>query len=130
MLGGLGLMGGGGDAEAFHVLVELSRIALRNQRSRNPLLIGPVDDLVIDVGDISDIVDLVTPKLQVAIDDIEDDGGPAVADVATVVNGDPTNVHSDLARVKGLKILFLLSKRIVNAQGHSMLRTASRKPFA
>ena len=61
-------------------------------------LVGPADDLVLDVGDVADVGDRVAPPLQVAPDHVERHRGAAVTDVRNVVDGRAADVHRHLAR--------------------------------
>ena len=50
-----------------------------------PLGVGPVDDLVVDVGDVGDVADLEPGEIEVAPEHVEDQGEAAVAEVGHVV---------------------------------------------
>ena len=64
---------------------------------RDTALPRPVDDLVVDVGEVAHEAHLVAEEAQVAVDDVERDQGAGVADVRAVVDGDAAHVHADLA---------------------------------
>ena len=84
----------------------------------DPFLVGPVDDLVVDVREVADIGDLISAVSKIAIDHVEDDGGPGMADMAEVVDRDPADIHPHLILLEGNKILFLSCQRVVNANRH------------
>ena len=61
-----------------------------------PQLVGAVDNLIVDIGDVLHVLHLIAAKLEVAPDDIEDDVAHGVADVGVVVGGNAADVHLDL----------------------------------
>ena len=68
----------------------------RPPRLGPPLLGRPLDDLVVDVGDVGDVVHVEPGEDQVAAQDVEDQVGPAVADVGQVIDRRPADVHGHL----------------------------------
>ena len=82
------------------------------------LLICPFNDLVIDVCKVSNKSDPISTVLQGAADRIEDDGRPGMADVAEVVDCNPSNIHPHPFVMEWNKILFLSGQRVVDAKGH------------
>ena len=68
------------------------------------LAVGPVDDLVVDVGDVRDVADLEARPLEVAAEDVEHEGEPAVAEVGRAVDGGPAHVHRHLAGLAQLEL--------------------------
>ena len=54
------------------------------------------DDLVVHVGDVHDVMDLVSALAQVAAQNVHGHEGAEVADVAVVVDGRSAGVHADL----------------------------------
>ena len=82
ILGRLGLMGRQVQAERGHVLVEGADELLGQLLAGDSPFVGALDDLVVHVGEVADVGDLDSRVLQVAVDDVEDDVGPGVADVA------------------------------------------------
>ena len=59
-----------------------------------PLGVGAVDDLVVDVGDVGDVVDLEAPPVEIAAQHVVDEGEAAVADVRGAVDGRAADVHA------------------------------------
>ena len=82
-------------------------ISFSNRFVIGSFLVGPIDDLVIDVCKVTDESDLISTILKIAIDHIEDDGRPGMANMTEVVNRDTANVHSNLILETGNKFLFL-----------------------
>ena len=80
------------------------------------LLVGPGDDPVVDVGDVGDVAHLETGEFEVAAEDVEGQGEPAVADVGDVVDGEATDVHRDVAGVPQGQRLDGARGRVVEAQ--------------
>ena len=68
-----------------------------------PELGGPLDDVVVDVGDVGHVVHLQPVEAQVAPQDVEGQVGPTVADVGQVVDGRAADVHRHLALVAELE---------------------------
>ena len=104
VLGRRGSICGGGAAEHPHVLAERRRCSPPTPRCAvSAALLGALDDLVVDVGEVADERHLVAEEAQVAVDDVEDDQRARVADVRAVVDGDAADVHADLAGCSGTK---------------------------
>ena len=59
--------------------------------------VGPVDDLVLDVGDVGDIGHVEPGEEQVPPQDVEDQGEPSVSQVGHPVDGRTAHVHGDPA---------------------------------
>ena len=71
------------------------------------LLLGGVDQLVVDVGDVDDPGDLVALVVQVSLDRVEDDRPDHVPDVRRLVDRRPAQIDADLARVhRARRLLF------------------------
>src|SRR5207302_2661903 len=68
------------------------------------LVLGPPDDVVVDVGHVRDVADVVAEPLEVAAQHVEDECQPAVADVGTVVDGRAADVHRDPPRLALVEI--------------------------
>ena len=73
----------------------------------SPSSCGAVDDLVVDVGDVADVVDLEAARAQMARHQIEGDEGAAVADVDEVVDRRAADVEADLAGHERRESIFL-----------------------
>jgi|AJXC01.1.fsa_nt_gi hypothetical protein len=79
-------------------------------------IIGAVDDLVINVREVSDKINFVTKILEITKHCVEDDGSTGVTDMAIVVNGDTAYVHANLFFLKGNNGS-LLRVRVLNNLG-------------
>ena len=64
------------------------------------LLVGLVDDLVVDIGKVLHKGDAVPPVLQVPPQHVKDAEGPGVADVDEVIDGGAAGVHLHLPRLR------------------------------
>ena len=64
-------MVGGENIEAGHVFVKHGDEALRKFFAGGVLFLGPLDDLVVDVGEVADKGDLEAPVAQPADDHVE-----------------------------------------------------------
>ncbi len=83
---------------------------------RDAALVGLLDQLVVDVGDVDDPVDLVAAVGEVPLDAVEDHRPDHVADVSLVVNRRPAEIDADLARPHGDELLLLPRERVVDAE--------------
>ena len=76
--------------------------------NRDPFLVGPVDQLVVNVSDIDDPCDFVVTVRQIPFDRIKNYRPDHVADMSRFVDSRTAQIHAHLARFDGLKV-FLLS---------------------
>ena len=84
------------------------------------------DRLVVDVGDVHDLVHLVAQIAQAAPQDVFEDKGSQVADVGVVVDGGAAGVELDLPRLERLERLLPPAEGVVEAgRGHTN-RASSR----
>ncbi len=113
MVGCLGFDGGTQHPQPVHVLVKGGNVAIRDGAVITAFLVGPVDDLVVDVGIVADIGHLIPAKTQVAVDHVKDDPGPGMADVAEVVDRHAADIHAHLAWYAGNKRFFFTGKGII-----------------
>ncbi len=113
MVGGLWLDGRFGQSQPAHILVKGGNVTVGDGAVIGPFLVGAVDDLVVDVGVVADKGHVIAGILQVAIDHIEDDAGPGMADVAVIVDRHAADIHACLARHLRDKGLFLAGEGIV-----------------
>ena len=99
---------GGGVGIDGRPLARRSRPSPRTRRASHsaaissavrPSRVGPVDDVVVDVGDVRDVADLEPRPLEVAAQHVEHEREPAVAEVGRAVDRRPTHVHRHLARL-------------------------------
>ena len=80
--------------------VEPHVFALRSDvLPRAALVIGAVDDLVVDVCDVRDKAHLKPRIREVSAQDVVHQGGSAVAQVGRAVHGGAAQINTDLARV-------------------------------
>ena len=93
----MGILGGAQDAERIHGIPIGGLVLGHDLVGRPPLLGGPIDDVVIDVGDVGDVVDLDAGPLQIAAQDVVDERLPPVAEVGNVVHRRAADVHRELA---------------------------------
>ncbi len=103
MVGGTRFLVWRQDVQAALVFVHRVDHARREGVEAFAVLVGPVDDLVIDVGDIAHVGQLVTALAQPAGDQVERHHAAAVAQVAVVVHGHAANVHAHLVAIQRLE---------------------------
>ena len=73
------------------------RSGRRSRPASRPSRVGPLDDLVVDVGDVRHEPHARAAPLEVAAQDVVDERGPAVAEVRRAVDGGPAQVDAHLA---------------------------------
>ena len=96
-----GSMVGGENVEAGHVFVEHGDEAAGELFAGGVLFLGPLDDFVVYVGEVTDKGDIVAPVAQVADDHVEDQGGSGMAYMAVIIGGDAADIELDLALFQG-----------------------------
>ena len=115
--GGAGQVLGALDGERVHVLeeglLEAGGVLLDGLAGER----GVADDLVVDVGDVHDVLDLHAELAQEAAEDVDVEEGAEVADVAVVVDGGAAGVHAQGAAVDGRKGFGLQAERVEEMQG-------------
>lgn len=74
--------------------------------------IGTLNNLVINIREITDIFNFIPQEFKVPVEDVEGDVGTRVADVAKVVGSDATDVHPYLPLYPGLEWLLPLRKGV------------------
>jgi len=116
VVGGLGFHGRFGQPQAVHILVKGLDVAIGDRAVIDPLLVGAIDDLVVDVGVVADVGHVVAGIFQVAVDNVKDHVGAGMADVAVVIDGDAADVHAGLAGDQGDKDFFFTREGVVDAQ--------------
>ena len=103
MLRGLGLDLGRRHPQGRHVLLKGGDVALGHLLPGHPRLLGPAQDLVVDVGKIAHPGDLKTPAPEIAHQDLKGHAGAGVAQVAVVVNRHPAGVKTHFSGGEGLE---------------------------
>ena len=74
------------------------------------------DNLVIDVSDIPDIRHCITIDAKPALNYVEGDEGSGMAKMGHVLNGQTADVHANMPRINGNKVLLLARERVINFQ--------------
>jgi hypothetical protein len=64
------------------------------------------------IGYVPDIANFIAQMLEVAIDEIERNKSPAIAQMYIAVNGGATDIHAYVARVEWLKSFFFSAQGI------------------
>jgi hypothetical protein len=90
----LGLVRRPQNAEAIVVLVHELDEALGQRLNALAVLGGPLDDLVVDVGDVPHERHQITAIFQIAPHDVERHLGTRMADVAEVINRIAAYIHA------------------------------------
>ena len=102
-LGGPGALVGGQHAERLHGL-DVDRVPPGGQLGLGEALpVGPLDDLVVDVGDVGHVMHVEPPPLEVAAEDVVGESPAGVAQVGLVVHGGPAGVDRHPPRLPQLQ---------------------------
>ena len=121
VLAGLGLGVGLEHAQRRHVVVERPGETPRQLIDRLAGLLGGVDDLVVDVGDVADVGDAAVVALEDPVQHVEDDHRAGVAEMGEVVDRGPAHIHAHMVRIDGLEPLLLAVERVVENKRHGLL---------
>ena len=105
----------GGTHDADELVGELRR----DLGSRTALLVGALDDLVVDVGEVLGERDLVAARDEPATNHVKADERAGIADVDVVVDRGAAHVHADLAGLDGLELFLFMGSAVVDT--HSLL---------
>ena len=97
--------------ETVHIRKEVIDQSLCQFLCRDTEQIGVGDDLIVDIGEILNVLDIVSTIFQITSNSIENDIAHGVADVAVTVGGNPTDIH--LNWVARFELFLLLCKRIM-----------------
>lgn len=111
------------DVRAQHVqttfvLMHRGDHALDQRLERLAVLVGPADDLVVDVGDVTHIGHVIAALAQPAGDDVEGNHHPGVTDMAEVIDGHAAHVHAHAITFQRLERFLGLAQRVVDRQCH------------
>ena len=119
LLGGAGAHIGIEHVGSAHDADELVGELRRDLGGRTALLVGALDDLVVDIGEVLGERDLVAARDKPAANHIEADERAGVADVDVVVDRGAAHVHADLAGLDGLELFLFMGSAVVDT--HSLL---------
>ena len=104
------------DSELPHVLI-IGLDELGGDRvARYASFICPLDDLVIDIGEVLDEFNLISAELEISSDYIEHERAARMADVAIVVDGHAADIHTNGLRLERLKRLFFPCEAVVDRE--------------
>ena len=76
---------------------------------------GTLDDLVINVRDITHIGDFISAGTQVPGNHIEHDHDAGMPHVTVVIDRHATDIHTDLARFDRFEFFFFPGQGVINA---------------
>ena len=79
-------------------------------------LLGPANDFVIHVGEISDLGNLQPLIAQIPHDDVKDHRRAGMTDMAVIIDRDPAGVNLDDPGFEGDKLFFPFTQGIINLQ--------------
>ena len=113
MLGSAGAHGGSLDVQTVGIPDVLGLKLAGDLLHRGALLLAFFDELVINIGDVGDIVDLVAAVFQIAAQRIKDDHRARIADVDIVVNRRAADIDAVLALLLGGQIPLFWRVRVL-----------------
>ena len=126
MAGGQRLDAGAQHVQLVHGLVVAVGVVLRHLHGLQLLQAGLLGNLVLafvsivfqvtHIGDVAHIAHLIAQMHQVAVQHIESDGGPGVAQMTVAIDGGTADIHAHVVGSEGFEKLFLVRKSIVNQQ--------------
>ena len=119
LLGGAGAHIGIEHVGGAHDADELVGELRRDLGGRTALLVGALDDLVIDIGEVLGERDLVAARDEPATNHVKADERAGIADVDVVVDRGAAHVHADLAGLDGLELFLFMGSAVVDT--HSLL---------
>ena len=102
VFGGTGLFGRTQHAQRIAVFVHGGDVAIGQLLDRFTALIGAIDNLVVDIGNVAHILDLIALRHQPAVHHIEHHHDAGMAQVTEVVDRHAAHVHAHLPRVDWL----------------------------
>ncbi len=105
----------GGAHDADELIRELGRDLL----GRAALLVGAVDNLIVDVREVLGEGDLVAARDEPATNHVKADERAGIADVDVVVDRGAAHVHADLAGLDGLELFLFMGSAVIDT--HSLL---------
>ncbi len=100
---------------------KIALVSSVNSPDRNAPLGGACIDLIVHVGDVTDIGDVLgaIDLAQQAKQHVEDDERPRIADMRVVIDRRPADIDAHIRRVDRHELLFAARQRIVKLQSHS-----------
>ena len=116
-LGDLGLAIGLQQTQCTGVRVKGIDVARREGDRILSEVVGAVDDLVVDIGEVADEGDLPVAVAEVANKGVEHDHRPGVAHVAVIVDRHAADIEADVSWLDGLEVLDLAGSGVVQAKG-------------
>ena len=112
MLGRTGTHGRRHDIQSIGILDVLGLKLAGNLLHGGPLLLPLLDELVINVGDVGDIVDLAAAVFQITAQCVKDDHRAGIADMDIVIDRRAADIDAVLALLLGGEFLFPACHRI------------------
>src|SRR5690606_1167507 len=106
-------------AQFFGILIHGPDELISQCLNRNAALIGAIDDLVINVGNVAHVSNIKTGGPQPAVDHIEHHHHTRVAEMTIIVNRHATNIHADFAGNDRDKCLLFTGDGIIDFEHFS-----------
>ena len=114
MAGSTGFMTGRKYIQTRFIFVHGINHTLGQRGDTFAVFIGALEDFIVDISDVTHVVNVVTTLTQIAGDDVEGDHHPGVPQVAVVIHRHAANIHTHFTRHKRGERFFATRQRIVN----------------
>ena len=88
------------DVQCFHILVITLYVFLGQFLDSHPAFAGMSNDIILDVGDILDVLYLVAPVFQVAADNVEKYITQGMTDMGIVIRIYTADIHLHLVALR------------------------------
>ena len=121
VLRGPGMHRGGTDAQGLGVLIVFLNEPVAQLLHGDAFLVGALDHLVVDVGEVLHEGDFIAPVLKVPPQHVKGDEGPGVADVEIIVHRGAAGVNAHLAGMQGHEFFLFSCCAVVNLHFISLL---------
>jgi hypothetical protein len=111
---------GAQDAQAVHDAEVRVDVLARRRLGIAPVALGALDDLVVDIGEVLDVLEPEAAVLEIAADDVHGHEHAAVPDVGMELGRHAAHVYAQHAvRTQWRQVLGCAAQRRVNANSHA-----------
>ena len=102
------------NAQRCRVFIHGGYEAIGERRNRLAIFNSTLDDLVVDIGDVTNIRDIKATASQPTLHHVEHHHHARMTEMTVVIHRHTADVHPHLARIDGSKRHFVTRKRVVN----------------
>ncbi|MNQ97905.1 hypothetical protein D3C85_1135730 [compost metagenome] len=98
--------------QGIKIFVHFGDHAIHQRHKAFTIFIRAFNDFVINVGDVTHVLERITEEAQVTRDHVKGDKSTPVTDMTEIVNSNTTHVHADFPGMDRFKFLFLARQSI------------------